>query len=132
MVLGALGELQKRRAELTPQSTSGATYANKIVKSETRIDWTKPWNKVHDHCRGLSPIPGAWFEIPSAGRVKVLRTARAPASGKPGQVLRTRVEHCVRQGAVRLVELQRAGGKTMSADGIFARARTSRAAAVLG
>jgi methionyl-tRNA formyltransferase len=101
---------------LTPQPAGGATYANKIDKAETRIDWTKPWQQVHDHCRGLSPFPGAWFEFPGAGRVKVLRTTKGNGSGKPGQVLDDRLTIACGDGSVRIVKLQRAGGKPMSAE----------------
>ena len=119
MVLDALGELNRGPLILTPQSTSGATYANKVLKNETRIDWNKPCKEVHDHCRGLSPKPGAWFEIPSVGRVKVLRTAIGNGEGPPGHVLRREPTIACGNGAVRLVELQRAGGKIMSADAFW-------------
>src|SRR6202521_1877369 len=54
----ALAALEKGQLQLTPQAASGVTYANKIAKSETRIDWTRPWHEVHNHCRGLRPFPG--------------------------------------------------------------------------
>ncbi len=111
----ALAALERSSLQMTPQPAAGATYANKIDKAETRIDWTKPWQQVHDHCRGLSPFPGAWFEFPGAGRVKVLRTTKGDGSGKPGQVLDDRLTIACRDGSVRIVELQRAGGKPMSA-----------------
>ena len=63
LMLRALAALEKDALQLTPQAASGVTYAKKIEKNETRIDWTKPWQQVHDHCRGLSPFPGAWFEF---------------------------------------------------------------------
>ena len=112
----ALAALERGSLQLTPQPAAGATYANKIDKAETRIDWTKPWQQVHDHCRGLSPFPGAWFEFPGAGRVKVLRTTKGDGSGKPGQVLDDRLTIACGDGSVRIVELQRAGGKPMSAE----------------
>ncbi len=112
----ALAALERGTLQLTPQPAVGATYANKIDKAETRIDWTKPWQQVHDHCRGLSPFPGAWFEFPGAGRVKVLRTTKGDGSGKPGQVLDDRLTIACGDGSVRIVELQRAGGKPMSAE----------------
>src|SRR5277367_6563208 len=62
VALGALGALGRGSLTLTPQATQGVTYADKIGKNETLIDWTKPWNEVHNHCRGLSPFPGAWCE----------------------------------------------------------------------
>jgi methionyl-tRNA formyltransferase len=109
----ALGALERGTLQLTPQPEAGVTYAGKIEKSETRIDWTQPWQKVHDHCRGLSPFPGAWFELAGTGRVKVLRTTRGAGSGKPGQVLDGQLTVACGEGAVRLVELQRAGRQPM-------------------
>ena len=57
----ALGAIERSSLTFTPQPETGVTYAAKIDKAETRIDWSKPWNEVHDHIRGLSPFPGAWF-----------------------------------------------------------------------
>ncbi len=115
LMLRALAALEKSALQLTPQPAAGVTYADKIGKSETRIDWTTPWNKVHDHCRGLSPFPGAWFELAGAGRVKVLRTTKGAGRGKPGEVLDDSLSIACGEGAVRLVELQRAGRQPMSA-----------------
>jgi methionyl-tRNA formyltransferase len=111
----ALSALERGTLQLTPQAADGATYAAKIDKSETRIDWGKPWNKVHDHCRGLSPFPGAWFEL-DGSRVKVLRTTKGEGAGKPGTVLDDRLTIACGEGAVRLIELQRAGKQPMQAD----------------
>jgi methionyl-tRNA formyltransferase len=116
LMLRALAALEKGQLQLTPQAASGVTYANKIAKSETRIDWTKPWNEVHNHCRGLSPFPGAWCELAGAGRVKILRTTKGSGSGPPGQVLDDKLTVACGSGAVRLVELQRAGKQPMAAD----------------
>jgi methionyl-tRNA formyltransferase len=108
-----LSALERGTLQLTPQPETGVTYASKIEKSETRIDWTLPWHDVHDHCRGLSPFPGAWFEHAGVGRVKVLRTTRGAGSGKPGRVLDEQLTIACGKGAVRLVELQRAGRQPM-------------------
>ena len=116
LMLVALGALERESLTLTPQANEFATYANKIDKSETRIDWTQPWNKVHDRCRGLSPYPGAWFELSGAGRIKVMRTTKGDGLGAPGRVLDDRLTIACGQGSVRIVELQRAGGKPMKAD----------------
>jgi len=116
LMVVALAALASGTLQLTPQPADGVTYARKIEKNETRIDWTQPWRKVHDHCRGLSPFPGAWFELPGAGRVKVLRTTASDGSGRPGQVLDDRLTIACGDGAVRLLELQRAGGKPMPAE----------------
>jgi methionyl-tRNA formyltransferase len=116
LMLRALAALEKGQLQLTPQAVEGVTYANKIDKSETRIDWTRPWNEVHNHCRGLSPFPGAWCELPGAGRVKILRTTKGIGVGQPGRVLDDKLTIACGTGAVRLLELQRAGKQTMSAE----------------
>jgi methionyl-tRNA formyltransferase len=116
LMLSALAALQKRTLRIRRQLPEDATYANKIAKSETRIDWTKPWNEVHNHCRGLSPFPGAWCELAGAGRVKILRTTKGEGSGTPGRVLDDKLTVACGTGAVRLVQLQRAGKQPMAAD----------------
>jgi methionyl-tRNA formyltransferase len=116
LMVVALGALERGSLTLTPQAAGGVTYANKIDKGETRVDWNKPWRAVHDHCRGLSPFPGAWFDLASAGRIKVLRTTRGDGTGAPGSVLDDGLTIACGEGAVRLLELQRAGKQAMNAD----------------
>jgi methionyl-tRNA formyltransferase len=115
----ALGAIERSTLTFTPQPESGVTYAAKIDKAEARIDWSRPWNEVHNHIRGLSPFPGAWFTIPGdAGpaRVKALRTTRGEGRGPPGTLLDDRLTVACGEGAVRIVELQRAGRQAMKAD----------------
>ena len=123
LMLRALAALEAGTLQLAPQPDAGATYANKIDKAETRIDWTKPWHEVHNHCRGLSPFPGAWFELSAAtrvkdqvkDRVKVLRSTQGSGNGEPGRVLDDDLTVACGQSAVRLLELQRAGRQPMRA-----------------
>jgi len=110
-----LGALERGTLQLTPQAEDGVMYAAKIDKSETRIDWGKPWKAVHDHCRGLSPFPGAWFDL-AGQRIKVLRTTKGDGSGAPGAVLDDRLTIACREGAVRLIEIQRAGKQPMKTE----------------
>ena len=111
----AISELEQGRLTFQPQPEDGVTYAAKIDKVETRIHWDKPWNNVHDHIRGLSPFPGAWCEL-GGDRVKVLRSAKGEGSAAPGTVLDDRLTIACATGAVRIVELQKAGGKPMRAE----------------
>jgi methionyl-tRNA formyltransferase len=116
LMVRTLGALERGSLQLTPQPDEGVTYATKIDKNETRIDWEKPWKAVHDHCRGLSPFPGAWFELPGVGRIKVLRTAAGEGSGAPGTLLDAHFTIACGDGAMRILELQRAGGRPMKAE----------------
>lgn len=94
------------------QSGEGVTYAKKIDKAEARIDWTRPAKELDCHIRGLSPFPGAYFEIIRKGkpeRVKVLRAEAVSGSGAPGSVLDGKLTIACGEGALRLAEVQRAG-----------------------
>ena len=116
----ALAALERGSLQLTPQPAEGVTYAAKIDKAETRVDWSKPGRAVHDHIRGLSPFPGAWCELPGAGRVKLLRSTRGEGQENhrdaPGTVLDDRLTVACGDGAVRIVELQKAGGRPMKTE----------------
>jgi methionyl-tRNA formyltransferase len=118
LMVSALDALEHGALRLTPQPEEGVTYAAKIDKDETRIDWAKPWKAVHNHCRGLSPYPGAWFELPGSGapaRIKVLRTTRGEGTATPGTVTDDKLTVACGDGAVRILELQRAGRQPMGA-----------------
>lgn len=123
LMVRALAALERGALDCVPQARDGVTYAAKIDKAETRIDWSRPAAEIHNRIRGLSPFPGAWFELRHGGkpaRVKVLRSALADGDGAPGEVLDAAVTVACRTGAVRLVSLQRAGKGAMSGEA-FAR-----------
>jgi methionyl-tRNA formyltransferase len=116
LMVRALGAIERGSLTLTPQPEAGVTYASKIGKDEARISWARPWQEVHDHIRGLSPFPGAWFEIAGEGtRIKVLRTTKGEGTGVPGTVLDDQLTVACADGAVRILELQRAGRQAMKA-----------------
>jgi methionyl-tRNA formyltransferase len=113
----ALSALADGALEFKPQPEAGVTYAKKIDKGETRIDWSRPWKEAHDHIRGLSPFPGAWFEIgKERQRVRALGSARGEGAGRPGAVLDDRLTIACGEGALRLTQVQRAGAKAMSVE----------------
>jgi methionyl-tRNA formyltransferase len=115
LMLRALAAAERGTLALTPQAEAGVTYAAKISKTETRIDWTKPCSQVHDHIRGLSPFPGAWFEIDGV-RVKALRSTKAAGKAAPGIVLDDKLTIACGDGAIRLSLVQRAGKQPMQAE----------------
>ena len=115
LMLRALAAAERGSLTLTPQPDSGVTYAEKISKNETRIDWSKPWKQVHNHISGLSPFPGAWFEIDGV-RIKALRSTKGEGSGTAGTALDDKLTIACGPGAVRLTQVQRAGKQPMSAE----------------
>jgi methionyl-tRNA formyltransferase len=114
----AMGALEKGALQLKKQSDDGVTYAAKIEKAETRIDWNKPARAVLRHIHGLSPFPGAWSEIAGKGeaaRIKILCCELVSGAGAPGDVLDNHLTIACGEGAIRIVELQRAGKAPMKA-----------------
>jgi methionyl-tRNA formyltransferase len=119
LMVRAIGALERGMLQLTKQSEAGVTYAAKIEKAEARIDWNKPAREVLRHIHGLSPFPGAWCEMPierEPVRVKILRVEVIDGKGAPGEVLDDHLTIACQQGALRILELQRAGGRPMKAE----------------
>lgn len=115
LLVRALAALERGALQFVPQDESGATYARKIEKGESRIDWTKSAQDVHNQIRGLSPFPGAWFEL-HGERVKVLRSEVAEGEALAGTMLDAQLTIACGSGAVRLLELQRAGKQAMETE----------------
>lgn len=113
----ALAALEDGSLDCRAQDDEAATYAPKLDNKEARINWRLPASDVHDRIRGLSPYPGAWFEIELSGkreRIKVLSTMLDEGQGAPGTLLDDHLTIACSEGAVRLIRIQRAGKKPMS------------------
>jgi methionyl-tRNA formyltransferase len=129
----ALDLLAKGELTFTPQREEGACYAAKIDKAEARIDWRRPAQALHDHVRGLTPFPGAFFEGDfghGVERVKVLRTAVDAGKGAPGTVLDDAGLIACGEGALRLLRVQRAGKGEMGIDEFLRGRRLAKGAAL--
>jgi methionyl-tRNA formyltransferase len=118
LMVRAMDTLERGELQLTRQGEVGVTYAAKIEKAEARIDWNKRARAVLRHIHGLSPFPGAWCEMPieGAARVKILRCELTEGSGVPGELLDDRLRIACKDGAIRILELQRAGKQPMKAE----------------
>src|SRR3954454_8564537 len=118
LIARALAALARNSLMFHPQSEAGVTYAHKISKEECRIDWSPPAHEVHNHIRGLSPSPGAFFDADfgrGMERIKVLRSSPVEGSGSPGTLLDDHLTFACGSGAVRLLNVQRAGKAPMDA-----------------
>ena len=129
----ALARLDAGGLTFTPQAAEGVVYAHKITNAEARIDWSRPAAEVARHVNGLSPFPGAYFEADlgkGIERVKVLRALPTEGfSGVPGTLLDAAGTIACGTGAVRLVELRRAGkGGTASGEEFLRGARLAAGA----
>ncbi|MBB3891018.1 methionyl-tRNA formyltransferase [Phenylobacterium haematophilum] len=107
-----MAAVERGEAKATPQAEEGLTYAKKIRPKEARIRWDKPAAEVDRKIRGLSPFPGAWFELPTDKgpvRVKALLSRLEDGQGAPGRVLDDALLISCGEGAVRLLRVQREG-----------------------
>ncbi|MBP0438484.1 methionyl-tRNA formyltransferase [Tianweitania sediminis] len=117
LMVDALDRLGKGELPLQAQPEEGVTYAAKISKGETRINWAEPAEAVDRRIRGLSPMPGAWCEMDHGGRrerLKLLRSEKGEGEGEPGLLLDDSGNIACGTGAVRLLQVQRAGGKPVA------------------
>lgn len=115
LMLSVLGDLSAGSLSPVPQAEDGVTYAAKIEKAETQIDWRRTSNEVDCHIRGLALEPGAWFAL-GGERIKVLAADPVKGlAGAPGHTLDECLTVACGKGAVRLAVLQRPGRKAMDA-----------------
>jgi methionyl-tRNA formyltransferase len=116
MIVDSLADIERGRARAMPQPAEGATYARKIQKAETVLDWSCPADQLERSVRAFRPAPGATLYLQDSAH-KVWRARVLPAEGAPGEVLvadRRLVVACA-QGALEIIELQRAGGRRLPA-----------------
>ena len=118
LLVHTLQRMGEEAVEEVPQAEHGLTYARKIKPDEARIDWSRPAVEIDRLIRGLSPAPGAWFEMETVKgrlRVKALFSQLAEGEGAPGEALGDQLSVACGAGAVRLLRLQREGGRVQDA-----------------
>lgn len=109
-----LKRLERGNSKFIGQVHSEATYAKKIDKGETKINWSLDATKVLAHIHGLSPIPGAWFEYENE-RFKVLRAKISTINGKSSYVLDDNLTVACKSNSIQILELQRQGKNKQTA-----------------
>ena len=109
-----LKRLESDNSKFIGQVHSEATYAKKIDKGETKINWSLDATKVLAHIHGLSPSPGAWFEYENE-RFKVLRAKISTANGKSSCVLDENLTVACKSNSIQILELQRQGKNKQTA-----------------
>ena len=116
MIVEALAGLAAGTLRETPQPADGVTYAAKIDKKETRLDWAKPAAELARRARAFSPSPGAWFDY-EGERVRVLRASLSDRriDGPVGTMMPDLRVRCGDGNTLALQELQRAGRRAMPA-----------------
>lgn len=125
-IVDALASLDRLRPE--PQPAAGATYAQKITKSDARIDWSRTNVAVDRLVRAFDPVPGAETHL-GGERLKIWKAELARGSGRPGEVLCAESRQFViacGEGALSLLDVQRPGGKRMPVNDFLRGVRVQR------
>ena len=114
LLIESLKNIEDGNPKFVDQVQSEATYAKKIDKGETKINWNLDAHKVLAHIHGLSPSPGAWFEYENE-RFKVLRARIATINGKSSSVLDENLTVGCKSDSIQILELQRQGKNKQTA-----------------
>lgn len=118
LVLETINLIKENNAVETPQDDSLVCPAPKITKDICRIDWNKPVEEIHNLIRGLSPFPGAFFEVDNK-KYKVFKTLPSSLSNlKPGEIVESKKQIFIgaKVGALEIIEIQPEGRKRMKTD----------------
>jgi len=108
LLIESLQKIEKGNSKFIEQIHTEATYAKKIKKNETKINWNLEPNKVLSHIHGLSPSPGAWFEYQNE-RFKVLKAKISSINGEPGSVIDEKLTVACKINSIQILELQLQG-----------------------
>ncbi len=114
LLIESLKLIKTGNSKFINQNHSESTYAKKIEKNETKINWNLNANKVLRHIHGLSPNPGAWFQYKKE-RFKVLRVKISSKNGKAGLVIDDNLTIACNLDSIQILELQRQGKNKQNA-----------------
>ena len=114
LLIESLKSIVNGNAKFSEQLQSEVTYAKKIDKNETKINWSLDASKVIARIHGLSQNPGAWFEHKNE-RFKVLRANKSTVSGNPGTLLDENLTIACKSNSIQILEIQRQGKNKQTA-----------------
>ena len=107
-ILDNIDNILDDEIEFKEQNHADATYANKIEKSEGKIDWNNKAENIIGKINGLYPSPGAWF-IYKGERYKILKAEISEGKGKPGIILDEYFKVACNNKSIKILEIQRQG-----------------------
>ena len=115
LILDTLKLIESKRTDFTEQNESQATYAKKIEKSETKINWNDDAEKIVAKINAFSPNPGCWFEL-NRNRIKIIKAKKVIGEGMPGTILNDKFTIACSKNAIQIIELQKEGKQIIKAD----------------
>ena len=114
LILDALDLISKKKANFVPQQQEKATYAKKIKKTESKIDWNLEAKNIVAKVNAFYPNPGCWFNL-KGSRIKIIKAVEMHASGLPGEIINNSFTVGCSKNAVQVLELQKEGKNKISA-----------------
>ena len=115
LILDTLKLIENKKANFTEQNESEATYAKKIEKTETKINWNDDAEKIIAKINAFCPYPGCWFEL-NGNRIKIIKAKKVMSKGIPGIILDDNLTIACSKNAIRIIELKKEGKQKMTAD----------------
>ena len=115
LILDTLKLIENKSANFTKQNESEATYAKKIEKTETKINWNDDAEKIIAKINAFCPNPGCWFEL-NGNRIKIIKAKKVMSKGIPGTILDDNLTIACSKNAIRIIELKKEGKQKMTAD----------------
>ena len=115
LMLEALELIEKNKANFIDQNESKATYAKKIQKTETKINWNEEAKKIIAKINAFYPNPGCWFSF-LGSRIKIVEAIESKKSGKPGFIIDSKFTIACSENSIQILKLKREGKKIMKAE----------------
>lgn len=119
LILKSLDIIEAKNQKFKDQNEHEATYANKITKEETKVNWKIPANKIIAKIKGLSPFPGIWFNHKKT-RLKIIEAVEVQKSGKPGEVIENNLTIACGNNSIKILLIQKEGKKILSTENFLA------------
>ena len=114
LILEALDLIENGKAKFISQNDKDVSYAKKIEKVESKINWNSEAKKVIAKINALHPNPGSWFNLKGL-RIKVIKAIEIKAKGEPGEIINKDFTVACSQNAVQILELKKEGKKKITA-----------------
>ena len=115
LILDTLKIIENKNINFTEQKESEATYAKKIKKTETKMNWNDDAGKIIAKINAFCPTPGCWFELNGA-RIKIIKAKQVISKGMPGKILDDKLTIACSKNAIQIIELQKEGKQKMTTD----------------
>ena len=115
LILNSIKLIEDKKAVFVEQKESDATYAKKIEKNETKINWAESAKKIIAKINAFHPNPGCWFELENE-RIKIIKAKEIEKKGEVGTIIDNEMTIACSKDAVRILELKKEGKKQMLVD----------------